>query len=55
MENLAIFYDHLVYFRDIGNISWPFGIFCGYLVYFPPLGYFGPRKIWQPWPRRVEK
>jgi hypothetical protein len=48
MENLAIFYDHLAYFTAIGNILWPFGVFCGNLVYFPPFWYFGPRKIWQP-------
>jgi hypothetical protein len=41
MENLGIFYDHLVYFRALGNILWPFGIFS-------PLWYFAPRKIWQP-------
>jgi hypothetical protein len=29
MENLGVFYDHLVYFTAIGNILWPFGIFCG--------------------------
>jgi hypothetical protein len=49
MENLGIFYDHLVYFTAIGNILGPFGIFCGNLVYFSPLWYFVPRKIWQPW------
>jgi hypothetical protein len=48
MKNLGIFYDQLVYFTAIGNILWPFGIFCGNLVYFSPFGYFGPRKIWQP-------
>jgi hypothetical protein len=48
MENLGIFYDHLVYLTAIGNILWPFGIFCGHLVYFPPFWYFVPRKIWQP-------
>jgi hypothetical protein len=48
MENLGIFYDHLVYFTAIGNILWPFGIFCGNLVLFSPFWYFGPRKIWQP-------
>jgi hypothetical protein len=49
MENLGIFYDHLVYFTAIGNILLPFGIFCGNWVYFSPSWYFGPRKIWQPW------
>jgi hypothetical protein len=48
MENLGIFYDRLVYFTAIGNILWPFGIFCANLVYFSPFWYFGPRKIWQP-------
>jgi hypothetical protein len=33
MENLGIFFDHLVYFTAIGNILWLFGIFCGNLVY----------------------
>jgi hypothetical protein len=37
MENLGIFYDHLVYFAAIGNILWPFGIFCGNLVYIFPV------------------
>jgi hypothetical protein len=35
---LGLFYDHLVYFTAIGNILWPFGIFCGILVCFPRLG-----------------
>jgi hypothetical protein len=30
-EIFGIFYDHLVYFRAIGNILWPFVIFCGNL------------------------
>jgi hypothetical protein len=29
MKNLGKFYDHLVYFTAIGNILWPFGVFCG--------------------------
>jgi hypothetical protein len=49
MEKIGILYDHLVYFTAIGNILWPFGIFCGNLVYFSPFWYFGPREIWQPW------
>jgi uncharacterized oligopeptide transporter (OPT) family protein len=36
MENLGILYAHLVYFTAIGNILWPFGIFCGNWVYFFP-------------------
>jgi hypothetical protein len=51
MENLDIFYDHLVYFTAIENILWPFVIFCGHLVYFSPFWYFVSRKIWQPWGR----
>jgi hypothetical protein len=47
MENLGLFHDHLVYFTAIGNMLWPFGIFCGNLGYFSPFWYFGPRKIWQ--------
>jgi hypothetical protein len=34
MENLGIFYDHLDYFRAIGNILWPFGIFFPVLVFW---------------------
>jgi hypothetical protein len=48
IENLGILYVHLVYFMAIGNILWPFGIFCGHLVYFSPFWYVVPRKIWQP-------
>jgi hypothetical protein len=53
MENIVIFYDRLAYFTAIGNISFPFDIFCGNLVYCPPFWYFGPIKIWQPCLRRV--
>jgi hypothetical protein len=42
IDNLGIFYDHLVSFTAIGNILWSFGIF------FPVL-YFVTRKIRQPW------
>jgi hypothetical protein len=48
MENLGIFYDHLGNFTAIGNILWPFGIFCGHLVHFSPFWCAVPRKIWQP-------
>jgi hypothetical protein len=50
----------LVYFLTIWNILWPFGIihihlvqFDGHLLYFSQFGMFGPRKIWQPWVKRV--
>jgi hypothetical protein len=55
MDNLGIFYDHLVSFTAIGNILWPFGIFYGHLVYFSYFGMFGPRKIWQPWGMYVQE
>jgi hypothetical protein len=38
MENLVIFYGHLAYFTAIGNILWPFYIFCGNLEYFYRFG-----------------
>jgi hypothetical protein len=34
MENIGIFYGHLVYFTLIWYILCPFGIFYGHLVYF---------------------
>jgi hypothetical protein len=43
MENLGIFYDHLVYFTPMGNILWPFGIFCGNLEYFVVIWYIFTR------------
>jgi hypothetical protein len=51
MENLGLFYDRLVYFTAIGNILWPFGIFCGHLVISPCLGILYQEKsgnpVWQ--------
>jgi hypothetical protein len=32
---------------------WPFGTFCGHLVYVFPFWYVVQRKIWQPWKKRV--
>jgi hypothetical protein len=32
MEDVGLFYDHLVCFTAIVNILWPFGLFCGNLV-----------------------
>jgi hypothetical protein len=47
----------LVYFTAIWYISYPFGIFNGYLVYFSPFWlYVAPRKSWQPWqPLHLDK
>jgi hypothetical protein len=44
MENLGMFYGHLVYFTAFGYISGPLGIFCGHLVYFPCFGFFCTKK-----------
>jgi hypothetical protein len=38
MEDVDIFYGHLVSFTAIGYILWTFGIFCGNLVYFSRFG-----------------
>jgi hypothetical protein len=38
MEDVGIFYGHMVYFIAIWYILWPLGIFYGYLVYFPRFG-----------------
>jgi hypothetical protein len=48
MKNVGIFYDHLVYFTAIRNTLWPFGIVCGNLVYFPPLGILDREKSGNP-------
>jgi hypothetical protein len=48
MENVGIFYVHLVYFTAIGKMLWSFGIFWGHLVYFSPFWHVVPRRIWQP-------
>jgi hypothetical protein len=41
MEDVGIFYGHLVYFVVILYILWLFGIFL-------PFWYVVPRKVWQP-------
>jgi hypothetical protein len=48
MENLGIFYDHLVNFTAIGNILWPFGIFCGHWVIFHRFGILYQEKSGNP-------
>jgi hypothetical protein len=48
MEDVGIFYVHLVNFPAISHILWPFGIFSTVLVHFYPFWYVVPRKIWQP-------
>jgi hypothetical protein len=46
MEDVGIFYEHLVYFTVFCYILWTFGIVR--FLYFFPFWYFVPRKIWQP-------
>jgi hypothetical protein len=38
MEDIGIFYGHLVYFATIWYILWTFGKVCGCLVYFSCFG-----------------
>jgi hypothetical protein len=55
MENIGLFYGHMVYFIAIWYIFWPFAILYGYLVYISPFWYVVPQKIWQPCRRRRQK
>jgi hypothetical protein len=48
LENLGLFYDRLVCLTAIGNILWPFGIFCGHLVIYPHFGIFYQEKSGNP-------
>jgi hypothetical protein len=48
MEDVGIFYGHLVYFKAICYTLWKFGMFCGTLVNFSTFWYVVPRKLWQP-------
>jgi hypothetical protein len=56
MEDVGIFYGHLVYFMTIWSSLRPFHlfnghfvyVFCGNLVYISPFWYIAPSKIWQP-------
>jgi hypothetical protein len=43
MEDIAILYDHFVYFTATLVYT-----VCGHLVYFVHIWYDVPRKIWQP-------
>jgi hypothetical protein len=38
MDDVGLFYSHLVYFTAIWYILWPFGIFYDPLVYFSHFG-----------------
>jgi hypothetical protein len=48
IEEVGIFYRHLVYFTPHWNILWPFGIFCGKLVYIYLFWYIAPKKSGNP-------
>jgi hypothetical protein len=48
MKNLGKLYYHLVYFSAIGNILWPFGIFCGNVCFFPRFGILDQGKSGNP-------
>jgi hypothetical protein len=48
MEDIGIFYGHLVHFSVFCYILLTFGIVRGKMVYFSPFWYFVSRKIWQP-------
>jgi hypothetical protein len=49
MEDVGIFYGHLVYYTSIWSTLLSLGIFYSYLVHFFTFWYVEPRKIWQPW------
>jgi hypothetical protein len=44
MEDVGICYVHFVYFAAKWYILWPFGTFCGHLVYFSRFGMLGAKK-----------
>jgi hypothetical protein len=49
MEDVGIFYDISSILRPFSIFYvWPFGTFCGNLVYFSAFVYVAPIKIWQP-------
>jgi hypothetical protein len=49
MEDVGVFYGHLVQFTVFCYILWTLGLVRGNLVCFFPFRYFVPRKIRQPW------
>jgi hypothetical protein len=53
MEDVGLFYGHLVFFTPIWYVLWSFGIFYGHLVYthiyiFPRFGMFYQIKSGNP-------
>jgi hypothetical protein len=53
MEDVGIFYDHLVNFPAIWHILSPFGMFPSVLVHFYPFWNVLPRKSGNPAPRQA--
>jgi hypothetical protein len=49
MDDVSIFYGHLVHFTVLWYPLLTFGKVRGNLVHFIQFWYFVPRKIWQPW------
>jgi hypothetical protein len=47
MEDVGIFYGHLVHFAAFCYILWTFGRVRGNLVYFSRFGILYQEKIWQ--------
>jgi hypothetical protein len=48
MEDVGIFYGHLVYFTSIWYILWPSGICYGHLEYFSRFGMLYREKSGNP-------
>jgi hypothetical protein len=48
MEDVGIFYVHLVYFTFICHFLWIFGMFPGYLVYFSGLVCYSKKNLAAP-------
>jgi hypothetical protein len=48
LENVAIFYGHLEYFKDIEDILGPFGTFCVHLIHFSDFGILFQEKSGSP-------
>jgi hypothetical protein len=45
LENDAIFYDNLGYFKAIWYNLWPFVVVCGHLIFFPVLVYLEKKNL----------
>jgi hypothetical protein len=52
MEDVGIFYGHLVHFMVFCYILWTFGIVCGNFIYFSPFGILYQEKSGNPGQKR---